>query len=415
MRVWNVGAGDRALPGRKGPQSQTAAAFFLAVGLVAGVAAPSVQAQTTEKILFSFNLTDGASPWPTPFRDPQGSLYDAGVFGGTSDDGVVFKLTASGVEKVLYNFKGGVNDGKFPNGVIHDATGNMYGTTVDGGPLDSGTVFKIDKTGKETILYSFVGFPTDGANPSAGLVRDAAGTLYGTTLNAGPGGCGTVFKVDSSGNEILLHSFTCGADGAYPYSALILDSAGNLYGTTAYGGNGTGTEGFGTVFMLDSEGTETVLYRFTGGTDGAYPFAALNRDGAGNLYGTTASGGAFSGCGPSQECGTVFKVDAAGNETVLHSFGGGTDGIAPTCALIADSKHNLYGTTSGGGTLQSGTVFKLDRGGNETVLYNFGTNPNDGGGPRSGLMRDAAGNLYGTTGGGGCCGGYGIVFELTFP
>jgi uncharacterized repeat protein (TIGR03803 family) len=337
-------------------------------------------------------------------------------------------------EKVLYSFTGG-SDGGNPargSGLVRDAAGNLYGTTFFGGsgvslpicqstnsPWGCGTVFKVDMTGKETVLYSFTA-GAGGAFPISGLVRDASGNLYGTTqqggtvpCNLGNGGCGIVFKVDTTGNETVLYSFTGGADGAFPY-ALIQDSAGNLYGTTWWGGDLSGCDGAGcgVVFKVDPVGKETVLYTFTGGVDGGTPACALVQDPAGNLYGTTLGGGAYGE-------GTVFEVDTTGNETVLHSFTGGADGYYPsTGSLLRDAARNLYGITQSGGDYGQGTVFKVDTAGNETVLYSF-TGGADGDGPTGGLIADAAGNLYGTTywGGTGSCtspptSGCGVVFRV---
>ena len=248
----------------------------------------------------------------------------------------------------------------------------------------------------------------------SGLVRDRDGNLYGTTIaggnlsDCGGAGCGVVFKVDPNGHETVLYSFT-GPDGANPYGNLLRDGAGNLYGTTNTGG----ASNAGVVFKVDATGHETVLYSFTGGADGANPFAGVIRDGAGNLYGT-ASGGGTSGNG------VVFKVDPSGHETVLHNFAGGTDGNLPYAPLIADQRGNLYGTTFFGGTGFFGVVFKIDPSGRETVLYNF-TGFADGGTPSAGLLRDNQGNLYGTTNSGGdlndqpCIGNYGcgVVFKLS--
>src|ERR1022692_13994 len=219
---------------------------------------------------------------------------------------------------VLYSFMGGA-DGFGPNsGLVRDAAGNFYGTTMAGGAYDLGTVFKLDKTGKETVLYTFIG-GTDGAEPVAGLARDAAGNLYGTTLYGGvtgtecqrqgePTGCGVVFKLDETGKETVLYTFFGGKDGAEP-GTLRWDAAmGNLYGATAYGGGtakecpqqANGFTGCGTVFKLDSNNEETILHSFTGGTEGRFPGLGL-RDTAGNLYGTTGEGGSMG-------CGVVFKL-----------------------------------------------------------------------------------------------------------
>jgi len=239
-----------------------------------------------------------------------------------------------------------------------------------------------------------------GADPLAGLVRDAAGNLYGTTASGGASGLGTVFKVSAGGAETVLHSFTGGSDGEYPYASVIRDAAGNLYGTTYAGG----ASGLGTVFKIDTQAHETVLYSFRGGADGEYPSAGLVRDAAGNLYGTTNSGGSSGG-------GIVFKISSAGKETVLHSFKGGKDGEYPYASVIRDAAGNLYGTTYGGGASGWGTVFEIDPTGKETVLYTF-TGAADGASPEGGLVQDTAGHLYGTTKYGGAFGA-GTVFELS--
>ncbi len=292
--------------------------------------------------------------------------------------------------------------------------------------------------GNETVLYSFTGTNGDGAQPTAGLIMDSAGNLYGTTQFGGvtscfsdriPPGCGTVFKLDPSGNETVLHSFTgTNGDGANPAASLIMDSAGNLYGTTQLGGitsgncpnSGTNTTapppvGCGTVFKLDPSEHETVLYSFTlTNGDGAQPVAGLIMDSAGNLYGTTPFGGvtSSSSCSgpPPAGCGTVFKLDPSGHETLLHSFTGTNgDGAQPVAGLIMDSAGNLYGTVAA----SAGTVFRLEPSGHETVLHSFTGSP-DGEDPVAGVIMDSAGNLYGTTYGGGSAGD-GTVFRLEPP
>jgi uncharacterized repeat protein (TIGR03803 family) len=310
--------------------------------------------------------------------------------------------------KILYTFTGGA-DGKYPEaGLIRDTDGNLYSTTVQGGASRYGTVFKLDKNG-QTVVHSFTGAGADGLYPQAGMIRDSAGNLYGTTADGGTYFSGTVFKLEQAGTETTLYSFTGGSDGAYPYAGLIQDRAGNLYGTTEWGGN----YGFGTVFKLEQGGTETILYSFTGGSDGAQPLAGLIRDPAGNLYGTTWKGGDLPAC-YGQGCGVVFKLDSAGTETVLYAFTGGLDGWAPRAGLIRDAAGNFYGTTYAGGAFDLGTVFKLDPTGTETLLYSF--HGPDGSQPYAGLIRDEAGNLYGTTPWGGnpqfCDLGCGVIFKL---
>jgi uncharacterized repeat protein (TIGR03803 family) len=227
-------------------------------------------------------------------------------------------LEMNGKETVLYTFTGGTDGGGPQADLIRDKEGNLYGTTAYGGdpscsPYGCGTVFKVDTSGHETVLYSFTATNGDGANPKAGLIRDAAGNLYGTTTDGGTAGCtgngftgcGTVFKLDINNKESILYSFTgTGGDGGNPHAGLILDAAGNLYGTTSYGG----FPGAGTVFMLDPSGKETVLYSFTGRLDGGGPYG-LVRDAAGNLYGTTIGGGnPKCGGGHGAGCGVVFKI-----------------------------------------------------------------------------------------------------------
>jgi uncharacterized repeat protein (TIGR03803 family) len=330
-------------------------------------------------VLYAFTgYEDGANPTGDLIRDKAGNLYGTTLSGGYSRAvcipgpygcywrdyslGTVFKLDSKGIYTVLYSFTG-YEDGDNPQaGLIQDKAGNLYGTTSGEAPdgwffyrFNGGTVFKLDSNGNYTVLYTFTG-GEDGGNPFAGLIQDKAGNLYGTTQNGGTWDKGTVFKLDSKGNETVRHSFT-GLDGANPQAGLIQDKAGNLYGTTtSYGTTISGAIGFGTVFKLDSNGNETVLYTFTGGADGANSLAGLVQDKKGNLYGTTAWGGTFN-------WGTVFKLDSNGNETVLHSFTG-LDGAIPHAGFVQDKEGNLYSTTvwggtSGSGFYGSGTVFKL--------------------------------------------------------
>ncbi len=334
--------------------------------------------------------------------------------------------------KVLYSFTGGADGGEVLAGVISDGAGNLYGTTESGGiltglcaPQGCGVVFKIDSTGKETVLHRFTG-GADGAFPAAALVRDAAGALYGTTLSGGACswiydamGCGVVFKLDpTTGQETVLYSFTGGSDGAAPEASLFFDNAGILYGTSSLGGGDASGQcqaiGCGVVFKLDpSTSTYTLLYSFTGAADGGQPIAGLVQDSAGNFYGATSSGGLnVSVCG-GFGCGVIFKLDPAGTYTVLYTFTGQADGGTPVAALIRNADGNLYGTTQNGGNYGWGVAFKLDPSGNETVLHEF-TGAADGATLRGGLIRDAAGNLYGATlqGGTGSFFTNGVIFEI---
>ena len=219
-----------------------------------------------------------------------------------------------------------------------DALGNLYATTGGGGAFGGGTVFRLDSARNETVLHNFAGSPDDGAGPSGALILDTAGNLYGATVAGGasnncPQGCGTLFKLDTSGKETVLHGFTGSPnDGAFPAAGLIMDMAGNLYGTTQAGGVNC-FQGCGTVFKVDTSGNETLVHSFTGSpSDGALPLAGLVMDRAGNLYGTTNGGGT---CNPlSSSCGTIFRVDTSGNETLIHSFTGSpSDGALPLAGL----------------------------------------------------------------------------------
>jgi uncharacterized repeat protein (TIGR03803 family) len=314
-------------------------------------------------------------------------------------------------ELYAFNSAGDLSDGGWPKaGVIRDAAGNLYGTTFFGGlgtgcDIDvagCGIVFKIDSGGNETVFHAFGG-TQDGWNPTAGLILDSAGNLYGTTLLGGAHGFGVVFKLDSSGNETILHSFSRGTDGANANAGLSQDTTGNLYGTTQYGGRGCSRHGCGTVFRITQSGDETVLYRFRG-IDGASPLGGVAVDGSGNVYGTTWLGGLYG-------FGTVFKVDTNGHETVLHNFSAASDGANPMGSFVLDAAGNIYGTTSAGGNSYFGTLFMMDPAGDETVLHNF-TGGTDGAYPYSNLILDAQGNLYGTTSQGGCC-GQGTIFQFS--
>jgi uncharacterized repeat protein (TIGR03803 family) len=367
-------------------------------------------------LLYQFKSgRDGSSPYSSLILDAQGNLYGTTMIDGAYSYGTVFKISPQGKETVLHSFRGTGGDGANPVApLIMDAAGNLYGTTEYGGlyscgPDGCGTVFKIDPAGKETVLYRFTGIPNvDGMNPEQGLVLDSRGNLYGTTFQGGTydtngNSYGIVFKITPAGKETVLHSFNPYNglyDGMWPLGgSLIRDSAGNLYGTTYFGGLGS----LGTVFKLDPHRQMSILYSFFGGGDGMYPYGSLVRDPAGNLYGVTYFGGAFEG-------GTVFKLDASNNETIVHSFGGSGDGAPPGGGLARDRAGNLYGTTTEGGSSYFGTVFKLDTSGKETVLHTF--LGKQGNGPDWGVIRDSKGNLYGTTQYGGAYGG-GVVFKVT--
>jgi uncharacterized repeat protein (TIGR03803 family) len=372
----------------------------------------------------------------------------------------LFAAQAQSVQEVVIHrflpFPQGANP---VSAVIRDAAGNFYGTTVNGGAYDQGVVYMVSPTGQQTVLHNFTG-GTDGANPYAPLARDQSGNVYGTTFAGGLAGYGVVYEIDHTGVFKVLHSFMGGVDGQNPYfGRLILDSAGNLYGTTCYGGE----SGAGIVFELSPTGAETILYSFTGGTDGSNPLAGVVRDGAGNLYGTTYYGGH-----PSVEIyytyGTIFKLDAAGTESVLWNFsqcGGCAESAYNPSSDLIYINGNLYGTTSGGSLLWSfdvtgtagfsrmlpgvgelqlagglaldaqgnlyatfsgsfnefppivtaGGVYKLSRDGTAAAVYTFSGGA-DGGSPHESVTVDAEGNIYGTASAGGSA-NVGVLYKIT--
>jgi uncharacterized repeat protein (TIGR03803 family) len=409
------------------------AALFVAAAVL-----PATQASAaTLTVLNSFKSTGkgGDYPYGGLIADSAGNLYGTTQDGGASNDGTVFKLTppATGkkwTETVLNSFNR--TNGKQPLGsLLADSAGNLYGTTDYGGASNFGTVFELTPPAAgqtawtEAVLISFNG--TNGKTPNSGsLIADNAGNLYGTTGMGGASNAGTVFELtppaagQTAWTETVLLSFTK-KHGEHPFAGVIADSAGNLYGSTA----GGGAVNYGTVFRLappaagQTAWKQTILFSFNG-TDGGNPAGGLIFDSAGNLYGETAGGGASS-------YGTVFELTppAAGQtawtETVLASFNE-TDGGFPTGSLIFDRAGNLYGTTQQGGVSNDGTVFELmppaagQTAWTQNVLISFdGTN---GVLPSSGVIADAAGNLYGTTSQGGSTyqgenAGYGTVFKLT--
>lgn len=352
-----------------------------------------------ETTLYSFSpALGGTTPRAGLIRDAAGNFYGTTAWGGPANAGVVYKLSPAGRETILYSFTGGT-DGSGPStaNLAIDSTGNLYGTAVRGGTSGDGVVYRLSSSGSETVLYSFTG-GADGSGPDGGVIRDPAGNLYGTTFAGGTSNAGTVFKLNPSGEETVLHSFTDGSDGGSPEAGVILDGAGNLYGTTFYGGIGIGV-----VYEVSADGKETVLYSFTGEGDGGNPQAGVIRDSAGNLYGTTVNGGG------------VYRLSPAGILTVLHAFTGGTDGEMPVAGLVRDPAGNLYGTTQVGGDavcapLGCGVVYKVTPAGEETILHSF-TGGADGGTPYGGVIV-ASGTLYGTASEDGAGGG-GVVYELT--
>jgi uncharacterized repeat protein (TIGR03803 family) len=401
----------------------------------------------TETVLHNFSGgSDGGYPHSTLISDLAGNLYGTTENGGdsnikcSSSCGVVFKLSreSSGAwqETVIYSFTGN-DDGANPvAGLVADTAGNLYGATVVSGTFGWGNVFKLaPATGGSwqfSTLHSFTG-GTDGGAPDASLLFGSDGRLYGTTSAGGASGLGAVFSLaPSSGggwSEKVIYSFAGGKDGSNPQSALIQDARGSLYGTTV----SAGTWGYGTAYKLTPTSNgwkKSVLHAFRKAGDGGSPYAGLTLDAAGNLYGTTFIGGdTQASCFVANSgCGTVYELspNSSGgwNFSVVHTFGGGSDGGSPLAGLTLAPGGILFGVTNSGGVAANGcpsnsgcgTVFKLSpssHGWQETVLQSFSDGSN-GGGPQAGLFIDSAGHLYGTaTTGGSEFEGWGLVFEIT--
>jgi uncharacterized repeat protein (TIGR03803 family) len=357
--------------------------------------------------------------------------------------GIVFRVTPAGQLTKLYNFcaQNNCTDGFLPEGsLLIGANGDFYGVTSAGGtncaPGEGcGTVFEITAAGKLTTIYSFCSLTncTDGNAPQTGLTLGADGNFYGTTKFGGAnctfyGGCGTIYKITPAGKLTTLYNFCSAAkcaDGRDP-NVLVLGGDGNFYGTTGYGSACT-TLDCGTVFKMTPAGELTTLHTFCSQAncaDGKNPLAGMVQATNGNLYGTTADGGA--NCAYFGGCGTVFQITTAGELSTLYNFcsklnidnGHCTDGLYPFGALIQASDGNFYSTTSGGGPNNGhGTVFELTSAGELTTLYSFCSEPNckDGSSPQTGLLQGSNGIFYGTTrlGGSGADGGdSGVVYSL---
>jgi uncharacterized repeat protein (TIGR03803 family) len=411
---------------RRNLNTSLAIAAFLCLAVVA---LASARAQSFSVLHTFAGTPDGASPNNADVLDVDGNLLGTTSAGGIYGFGTIFKIDGAGAETVIYSFTGG-RDGAGPNsGLVRDKNGDFYGTTATGGNLSCsylgsvgcGVTYRLDSKGHVTVLHRFTG-ATDGADPW-GLIIDSAGNLYGTAawggdLNDCPGiGCGVVYEMNTSGTETVLYSFTGGADEGAPQGLLTRDAMGDLYGVTNLG--------TGTVFKLSPGGNEKVLYTFSFGSDGGCPNGPLLLDAKGDLYGTAVCGGdltcvdGIQGTG----CGVIFEVTVGGNEPVLHTFEG-PDGANPLYGLTADSQGNGFGTTSAGGNtgcssqyqVGCGVVFEITSKGLEKVLHTF-TGASDGGVPLSGVIRDSSGNLYGNTYQGGdlSCSppyGCGTVFKL---
>jgi uncharacterized repeat protein (TIGR03803 family) len=327
--------------------------------------------------------------------DVGGELYGTAEQGGTNSDGVVFEVSLSGVQSILYSFKGGA-DGAVPSGGLFAIGNELYGTTENGGTNNEGTVFEISTGGTESVLHSF-GTGNDGQYPYGALLAIGS-ELYGTTFAGGSLGKGTVFQISTAGAESVMHNFGMASDGESPEATLV-DVGGVLYGTT-YQGSALND---GTVFAITTAGGYTVLHAFAGGTDGQYPYKGVVAIGN-ELYGVTFSGGTAND-------GTVFAISTAGTESVLHSFIGGADGKSPDSELLAVG-NELYGVTPSGGTTGFGVLYEISTSGVESVLHTFGIVP-DVKNPDAQLLAIGS-ELYGTanSGGGSNLGG---VFEIAEP
>jgi uncharacterized repeat protein (TIGR03803 family) len=355
-------------------------------------AAPPAVAFTT---LYSFNVANGYEPESSIVQAANGQLYGTTLQGGPSEEGSIFGLTTVGNLTFVYSFDG--TDGGEPiAGLIQATDGNLYGTTF------GDTIFKVTPAGAVTTLYSFClqsGCP-DGTAPSGGLIQGRNGNLYGTTQQGGANGDGTIFTITLSGSLTTLYSFT-GADGSSPYAGLVQATNGNFYGTTQYGG----ANGRGAVFEITPSGKLTTLYAFCSHsrcTDGQQPTATLVQGSDGNFYGTTYYGGSSNNLNHcTSGCGTIFKITPTGALTTLHSFDE-TDGYMPVAGLILGTDGNFYGDTSEGGTGGYGTAFSITPVGRLTTLHNFCVQTClDGGFPMGGLFQGTDGSFYGTAPAGG--------------
>ncbi len=396
------------------------------VGILAVVFALALTSwASTEKVLWNFGGgSDGSGPWSDYFiSDAKGNLYGATAAGGTYSAGTVFMLTLAGRETVLYEFKGGTADGNGPHGrLAFDANGNIYGTTQGGGTNGTGTVYELSpKTGggwKEKVLYNFSATGADGSNPSAGMTIAPDGTMYSTTPDGGAYSGGVIFSMKKTAKgwkQTVIHSIQFPAEGGFPYEGLMRDAAGNLYGVAPAGG----ASQQGVVYRLSQTKkgwVDTVLYSFTGqnGDGSGLYWIDLISDASGNIYGATSFGGT-NGNGTVWEL-VYSKTKKNYSEKVLYEFGaaGSGDGNNPYGGLVMDSKGNLYGTALNGGSSNLGAFYKLTKQGKtwkETVLHSF-LGANDGAQPTGNPYMDAKGRLYGMAETGGKS-NLGIVYRIT--
>ena len=363
-----------------------------------------------ETVLYSFAGGSGDGDAPNGLlQDSDGHFYGTASVGGPTNEGVVFRLTSNGTETLLHSFpvNSGIQfQGRASAGLLRASDGNLYGVTVSGGTSNEGVVYRLTPDGDQSIVYSFSGSP-DGTNPIGPLVHDGTGNLYGVTNHGGTSNTGTIFKVTTSGVETVLHSFT-GVDGAFPLCGLTVGSDGNFYGAVFEGGS----TGHGTIYKITPTGAFTLLYTFKGApSDGNAPNVLMGAS-EGNFYGTTLEGGAFNE-------GTIFKVTPTGVETPIYSFSfTGQDGGLPVGGLVQGEDGNLYGTSGFGanGVTSTnpgfGSVFKITTAGVLTTLHAFTGPPTDGESSQATLVQGLDGNFYGTTVVGGAD-NFGSIFEVS--
>lgn len=358
---------------------------------------PLMEGQTFE-LLHSFQGPDGANPLSSLVQSSDGNFYGTTDRhnGGPEWYGTVFQMTPENTVTTLVVFTNGNGSNPYA-ALVHGNDGNFYGATTSGGVNDNGTVFEMSAAGVLNTLIYFNG--TNGRAPHSELLKANDGNFYGTTLHSATG-YGTVFRMNPNGSELTTLVNFNGTNGSTPFAALVQASDGNFYGTTQQGG----AKGDGTVFQMTTNGTMTVLTSFSYYTNGANPYAALVEGTDGELYGTTARGGA-------NEFGTIFKISTNGSLTTLFHFNG-TNGSFARAALMQANDGNFYGTTQGGGADNAGTVFKMTPEGELTTLVSF--SEANGRAPSSGMIQANDGNLYGTTLAGGAL-SVGTIFRILMP
>jgi uncharacterized repeat protein (TIGR03803 family) len=321
------------------------------------------------------------------------TAYGTTQYGGSASGGTLFSVTSARKVTTLHNFVP-ATEGNVPNDMLAvDPSGNVYGTTQQGGKFGGGTIFKFTIGHALKVMHAFDAAAGDGSTPLQGLARSGTGSLYGAAAGGAISTNGSVFEVFPSGAYVTRYKFKSAGDGHCPFSSVAVDAKGNIYGTVV--GSGFGGDPNGAVWKLSLQNKLTPLYLFKDGADGEYPDQAPIIDAAGNLYGTiiTKAGTTYAGA--------VWKIDTAGKFSLLHKFTGMADGFAPNGPLLMNTDGNLYGTTaSGGGTAAKpgyGTLFRLTQAGVFTTIHTF--TGKDGSNPTGTLAHDSTGAIYGATSG----------------